>query len=271
MDIRADIYSLGVTFYFLLSGRTPFDHGTTTEKLLWHQHKEPEPLHSLRKDAPRKLEAVVAQEMMAKKPAERYQQPIEVVEALRPWTERPIEPPPPEEMPRVCPALESIALSATGGVLSGSSGSSSSLRLPRSEWAAFSSRLSATPLTRARGHSNLWVGAGAFVAGLAALIWWTGRPIDSKPSPPLSIASAAVEKIKPQIVLPRPDVLPAAEHATRSCCRGRSSRSRHHGAHGYRLDARRGAGSRRSHGRIVVLDGPVEGQFRVDGARDCPG
>ena len=44
VDIRADIYSLGVTFYFLLAGRSPFDHGSTTEKLLWHQHKEPEPL-----------------------------------------------------------------------------------------------------------------------------------------------------------------------------------------------------------------------------------
>ena len=44
VDIRADIYSLGCTFYFLLTGRAPFADGPATQKLLMHQLKEPVPI-----------------------------------------------------------------------------------------------------------------------------------------------------------------------------------------------------------------------------------
>src|SRR5262249_23294871 len=37
VDIRADIYSLGATFYYCLTGRTPFQEGTVAQKLIWHQ------------------------------------------------------------------------------------------------------------------------------------------------------------------------------------------------------------------------------------------
>jgi serine/threonine protein kinase len=37
VDIRADIYSLGATFYFCLTGRTPFNEGSVAQKLIWHQ------------------------------------------------------------------------------------------------------------------------------------------------------------------------------------------------------------------------------------------
>src|SRR5438067_8459320 len=43
-DIRSDIYSLGVTFFFLLTGRTPFRHGTVAEKLKYHQEHAPLPV-----------------------------------------------------------------------------------------------------------------------------------------------------------------------------------------------------------------------------------
>ena len=39
VDIRADIYSLGATFYFLLTGRTMFGEGTVPQKLMWHLQK----------------------------------------------------------------------------------------------------------------------------------------------------------------------------------------------------------------------------------------
>src|SRR5262245_52840145 len=42
VDIRADLYSLGGTFYYLLTGRSPFGKGTVSEKLVWHQHRAPD-------------------------------------------------------------------------------------------------------------------------------------------------------------------------------------------------------------------------------------
>ncbi|GIW82189.1 MAG: hypothetical protein KatS3mg105_3996 [Gemmatales bacterium] len=103
VDIRADIYSLGATFYFLLTGNTPFTEGTVAQKLIWHQTKNPKPIKSLRPEVPEKLVAVV-EKMMAKKPEDRYQTPAEVVQALSPWTQKPIPPPPEKEMPRLSPA-----------------------------------------------------------------------------------------------------------------------------------------------------------------------
>ncbi len=99
VDIRADLYSLGTTFYFLLAGRPPFGEGTVAPKLLWHQMKPPEPVRDVRPEAPEGLAAVVAK-MMAKDREQRYQTPAEVYEALAPWTQTPIPPPPEEEMPK---------------------------------------------------------------------------------------------------------------------------------------------------------------------------
>src|SRR5262249_56777287 len=80
-DIRADLYSLGCTLYFLLSGRVPFPGGTIAEKLVQHQLEEPEPLEQLRPDVPPCLAAVV-RKLMAKKPEHRYLNPAEAAEAL---------------------------------------------------------------------------------------------------------------------------------------------------------------------------------------------
>jgi serine/threonine protein kinase len=84
VDIRADIYSLGATFYFLLTGTSPFGEGTLAQKFIWHQIREPRPLGELRNDVPEQLAEVIAT-MMAKGPEERYQTPAEVVEALLPF------------------------------------------------------------------------------------------------------------------------------------------------------------------------------------------
>src|SRR5262249_17965718 len=48
VDIRADIYSLGVTFYFLLTGQNPFGEGTAAQKMIWHQVRQPKPIRNLR-------------------------------------------------------------------------------------------------------------------------------------------------------------------------------------------------------------------------------
>jgi len=102
VDIRADIYSLGATFYFLLVGRPPFADGTLNQKLIWHQMKAPTPLRKLRPEVPEAMAAVL-ERMMAKDAAGRYQTPAEVVAALAPWTRTALPPPPAAEMPPVRP------------------------------------------------------------------------------------------------------------------------------------------------------------------------
>jgi len=99
VDIRADIYSLGCTFYFLLTGKGPFQDGSNAQKLIWHQVRRPKPLRGLRAEIAEELQAIV-EKMMAKHPRDRFQTPAQVADALSPWTATPIDPPHDNELPR---------------------------------------------------------------------------------------------------------------------------------------------------------------------------
>jgi serine/threonine protein kinase len=100
VDIRADIYSLGCTAYFLLTGRSPFQEGTSHQKMLWHQVRMPKPIVKHRDDVPEELTRIIDC-MMAKEPERRYQTPLELAEALAEFTTSPIPPPAAKEMPPV--------------------------------------------------------------------------------------------------------------------------------------------------------------------------
>jgi serine/threonine protein kinase len=85
-DIRADIYSLSCTLYFLLAGRPPFAGGGLIQKLLAHSEKTPRPLAEIRPEVPAELARVV-ERMMAKDPSTRPSTPAEVVVALAPFVD----------------------------------------------------------------------------------------------------------------------------------------------------------------------------------------
>jgi serine/threonine protein kinase len=87
VDIRADIYALGATFYKLLSGSAPFSEEKFDSPLALLAavgSEEPQPLARLRPDVPPQLAAIVGR-MMAKNPADRYVTPQEVIDAIAPW------------------------------------------------------------------------------------------------------------------------------------------------------------------------------------------
>ncbi len=96
-DIRSDVYSLGCTFHFLLTGQVPYPGGLTLEKLIRHSTEDPTPVTQYRNDVPEAILAVLSK-MMAKRPADRYQTPAEVAVALEPFAVSgpiPWAPPPP--------------------------------------------------------------------------------------------------------------------------------------------------------------------------------
>ena len=84
VDHRADIYSLGCTLYYLLTGHAPFPEGTLPQRLMAHQTREPASIAVDRPDAPRALLEICAR-MMAKKADERYATAAQVREALADW------------------------------------------------------------------------------------------------------------------------------------------------------------------------------------------
>jgi serine/threonine protein kinase len=116
VDQQTDVYSLGCTLYFLLTGHPPFHEGTAAQRLAAHQSKQPPSIRAER--ARLRLSPVhpaledICARMMAKAPSERL--PSQEVEPeLRAWLKRDKRVPPTTRAAR--PGAEEPA-SQDGGV-----------------------------------------------------------------------------------------------------------------------------------------------------------
>jgi serine/threonine-protein kinase len=81
VDIRSDLYSLGCTFYFALTGQPPFVAPTPLETVNRHQDTEAAAVQGLRPDVPGEVAAIVHR-LLAKKPEDRFQTPADLADAL---------------------------------------------------------------------------------------------------------------------------------------------------------------------------------------------
>jgi serine/threonine protein kinase len=104
-DIRSDIYSLGCTFYQMLTGQPPFSEGGLGERIYKHLEAEPADVREVNPTVSDELWAVLRR-MLAKKPEDRYQTPADLLNALKsipaeadPHRARVPEPPPPPPSP----------------------------------------------------------------------------------------------------------------------------------------------------------------------------
>jgi WD40 repeat protein/tRNA A-37 threonylcarbamoyl transferase component Bud32 len=179
-DTRSDLYSLGCTLYHLLAGRPPFPGGTFVQKLRRHEREEPEPIERLRPDLPPGL-AVVLRELMAKRPEDRYQTPVEAADALARVVFPDVAPPPAPERRGESEFADLGTDTAAGG----------STRGPRS----------AGGLLR----SLLLAAAGALVflgltGGLLALLWW--RRAEPPTTPRAEGTSSPPESLDPTEIPP---------------------------------------------------------------------
>jgi eukaryotic-like serine/threonine-protein kinase len=138
-DIRSDLYSLGCTFYYLLTGQVPFPGGTALEKLIRHSAEEPAPLADCRPDVPVAVAAIVRR-LLCKAPTERYQTPRELAEALEPYAvggPTPWASPPPSGMDLDTATMRvSEPTSSTANILEGNSAD---------DWSALTSTSSPDP------------------------------------------------------------------------------------------------------------------------------
>lgn len=81
-DHRADIYSLGVMLFEMISGRVPFDSDTALSIMLKHLNDPVPDIRAINADVPEAL-AAAAQKALAKQPDDRFQSAHEMAAALR--------------------------------------------------------------------------------------------------------------------------------------------------------------------------------------------
>jgi serine/threonine protein kinase len=158
-DARADIYSLGCTFYRLLTGENVYSGETLVQKLLAHREESIPSLSARRPDVTAPVDALF-RKMVAKLPSDRYQTMREVIEAI-------------EEARAFAPSRPAPAIAADR-VTAGAAPDShpqSSLPLATSRPPAHSAAKS--PTAARMRPTRRWIAAAGVAAAIPFIVWGT--------------------------------------------------------------------------------------------------
>ena len=81
---QSDLYALGASLYYTVTGVPPFPGGTSKQKLRWHRSEPPPPVRSLNPSIPPEFAALI-EELLAKRPEDRPASAEVVIQRLKPW------------------------------------------------------------------------------------------------------------------------------------------------------------------------------------------
>ncbi|RME03872.1 MAG: serine/threonine protein kinase [Planctomycetota bacterium] len=81
-DIRSDIYSLGITLFYMLAGHPPYSHPSPLSLMMMHLEEEIPSIRQKRPEISHQTESIL-QKMLAKHPDYRYQTPSELINDLK--------------------------------------------------------------------------------------------------------------------------------------------------------------------------------------------
>lgn len=195
VDVRADIYALGCTAYYLLTGQPPYGKEIPTHtKLLLHQSKDPTSIRLLRPDLDPALCEVI-RKMIAKSTKDRFQEPKEIIEALRPWLNQPVPPPTDDEIPMRDALTASRALTGNSTARIGTSSAVATKTRGKSVTIFVDKSKEQMPaLGKRQLPPWIWAGLGGIAVCLVFILWPQGKD-DSRSS---ANAQSNTQKITPK-------------------------------------------------------------------------
>jgi serine/threonine-protein kinase len=184
VDIRADLYSLGCTLYFLLTGQPPFVGGSPVQRLMRHQREEPQPVRERRPAVSAAL-AEVVHRLLAKRPEDRYQTPGELARAL-------------EQVLHASAAIDAGKTRDSPMLVQSVGATTASSVNPFRGFVSESGPAPPTAPQRRRRRWWPWVsgGAAALILGGLLLARWNTEPVDEPPpsEPPALVVSVAANR-----------------------------------------------------------------------------